>query len=330
MRHLHIVILILASTIAWAEPVKPGYYNNIDGKSDKNLKDALCAIIRPHTEIDYGSGKNHTWEVFYYADRDTVTGKCMDMYCDTWHVISNPGDVASGCNIEHSFAKSWWGGSKTIAAYKDCYHLNPSNSNANNERSNYPLGVPTRDIKYAGSLTIGKCSPAPHKDIYVFMPKDEYKGDFARAYLYMATCYGNELTWRMDNTGVGSYYAMDNSSYLEFQQWEIDVLLAWHRQDPVSPKELQRIDAVSNFQHNRNPFIDYPELVEYIWGNRKGQAVVLSKLQFTGPKSQQEETGIREIEVAAPSRKVLKDGHLWIVVGDKWYTTDGRLATIKE
>lgn len=98
----------------------------------------------------------------------------------------------------------------------------------------------------------------------------------------MATCYGDELTWRKDNPDVGSYYAMrsptDNDAYLEFLDWEIDVLLAWHRQDPVSIKEINRADAVNNFQNNRNPFIDYPCLVEYIWGNRKGENVDFSRL----------------------------------------------------
>ena len=83
---------------------------------------------------------------------------------------------------------------------------------------------------------------------WVFEPKDEYKGDFARAYFYMATCYGHDTNgncpdlkangkknyegWRTDNKDVGSYYAMRNDSYLEFQDWLIEVLITWHRQDP--------------------------------------------------------------------------------------------------
>jgi hypothetical protein len=72
--------------------------------------------------------------------------------------------------------------------------------------------------------------------------------------------------WRIDNKDVGSRYAMQNDNYLEFQDWEIAVLLAWHRMDPVSGKELKRMNAVSDFQHNRNPFIEYPCLAEYIYG----------------------------------------------------------------
>lgn len=270
--------LLLFPLLLQAEEMPVGYYNAIDGKQDSVLKSTLGQIIRPHTAIPYGSGAESTWEVFYYSDQDDE-GYCMDMYCDSWKKFTSVGAVVSGCNIEHSFAKSWWGGSKNDA-YKDCYHLNPSNSTANSARSNYPLGVPTKDLKdqsVTGSLKVGKAT-YEGETFWVFEPKDEYKGDFARAYFYMATCYGDELTWRLDNKDVGSKYAMRNDSYLEFRDWEIEVLLTWHRQDPVSEKETKRMDAVSDFQHNRNPYIDYPELAEYIWGNKKGIAVKCSEL----------------------------------------------------
>lgn len=270
--------LLLFPLLLQAEEIPVGYYNAIDGKQDSLLKSTLGQIIRPHTAIPYGSGAESTWGVFYYSDQDEE-GYCMDMYCDSWKKFTSVGAVVSGCNIEHSFAKSWWGGSKNDA-YKDCYHLNPSNSTANSARSNYPLGVPTKDLKdqsVTGSLKVGRAT-YEGETFWVFEPKDEYKGDFARAYFYMATCYGDELTWRLDNKDVGSKYAMRNDSYLEFRDWEIEVLLTWHRQDPVSEKETKRMDAVSDFQHNRNPYIDYPELAEYIWGNKKGIAVKCSEL----------------------------------------------------
>ena len=299
--------LLLFPLLLQAEEMPVGYYNAIDGKQDSVLKSTLGQIIRPHTAIPYGSGAESTWGVFYYSDQDEE-GYCMDMYCDSWKKFTSVGAVVSGCNIEHSFAKSWWGGSKNDA-YKDCYHLNPSNSTANSARSNYPLGVPTKDLKdqsVTGSLKVGKAT-YEGETFWVFEPKDEYKGDFARAYFYMATCYGDELTWRLDNKDVGSKYAMRNDSYLEFRDWEIEVLLTWHRQDPVSEKETKRMDAVSDFQHNRNPYIDYPELAEYIWGNKKGTAVNLSELTDT-PSS---------LPFTAPAnksnvRKVIRNGQVLI------------------
>ena len=275
--------------LSFAEELPEGFYDPANGLQDGQLKDALKSLIRDHTAIPYGTGENSTWGVFFYSDRDEE-GYIMDMYCDDWYKVSVPGQAATGCNIEHSFAKSWWGGSSNDA-YKDCYHLNPSNSAANSARSNYPLGVPEKEIKTAGSLRIGKKHhPTMDVDHYVFEPKDEYKGDFARAYFYMATCYGHWSNgdidpvlssyqgWRLDNKDVGSKFAMQNDNYLEFQPWEQEVLIAWHRQDPVSIKEIRRMDAVSDFQHNRNPFIDYPYLAEYIWGDHAGEPLDLSML----------------------------------------------------
>ncbi|MGM9825683.1 MAG: endonuclease I family protein [Paludibacteraceae bacterium] len=308
---------LLIPLLLQAEEMPVGYYDAIDGKQDSVLKSTLGQIIRPHTAIPYGSGAESTWGVFYYSDQDEE-GYCMDMYCDSWKKFTSVGAVVSGCNIEHSFAKSWWGGTKNDA-YKDCYHLNPSNSTANSSRSNYPLGVPTKDLKdqsVTGSLKVGRAT-YEGETFYVFEPKDEYKGDFARAYFYMVTCYGDELTWRLDNKDVGSKYAMRNDSYLEFRDWEIEVLITWHRQDPVSEKETKRMDAVSDFQHNRNPYIDYPELAEYIWGNKKGTAVNLSEL--TG-----ESTSLPASTADTPSvRKVIRNGQVLIERGNRLYTLFG-------
>ena len=292
-KHFCLLSIVLCfASFCLAESFEPGFYDKINGLQDSQLKDTLKSLIRKHTVIEYGSD---TWEVFYYSDRNE-DGQIMDMYCDEWKTVSTPGQVAAGCNIEHSFAKSWWGGCKNDA-YRDCYHLNPSNSVANGSRSNYPLGIPEKNFKTnTGSLKVGmRHHEELNMDHYVFEPKDEYKGDFARAYFYMATCYGHWSNgdhepvlencdkkqyygWRTDNDDVGSMFAMQNDNYLEFQPWEQEVLITWHRQDPVSEKEIKRADAVSDFQHNRNPFIDYPYLAEYIWGEKSGETVDMSTL----------------------------------------------------
>ena len=341
------ISLVLCSSFAFAEVMPEGYYDAANGKKDFELKGTLKVIIRPHTVIPYGSGTNSSWEVFYYSDQNEE-GYCMDMYCDDWKKFTSPGVAVSGCNIEHSFAKSWWGG-KEHDPYKDCYHLNPSNSTANSARSNYPLGVPEKDVFTSGSLKIGKRHhDALNEDFSVFEPKDEYKGDFARAYFYMATCYGRDLNneqpdlpaykkktyvgWRIDNKDVGSRYAMQNNNYLEFQSWEQEVLITWHRQDPVSEKEIKRADAVSNFQHNRNPFIDYPYLAEYIWGEKAGQNLDMSHLiSSSDPRfivgvsnGWWDESTATEVTTTLPAAtKVLRDGQLIIIYNGREYNILG-------
>ena len=346
-------LLLGACALLSAEDLTPGFYDNADGKKDAQLKGYLKSLIRDHTAITYGQGIGKTWEVFYYSDRNEE-GYMMDMYCDDWYQVTSPGAVAAGCNIEHSFAKSWWGGDNNDA-YKDCYHLNPSNSQANSSRSNYPLGVPVKDFKSnTGSLKVGKIHhDVLNVDFWVFEPKDEYKGDFARAYFYMATCYGRDADgnidpvcnkyqgWRTNNNDVGSKFAMQNDNYLEFQPWEQEVLIQWHRMDPVSEKEIKRADAVSNFQHNRNPFIDYPYMAEYIWGERAGQLLDMSHLiSSTDPRFVVGESngwidnpsaidGVAADGSSAPSQpasitKVIIDGKLYILVGKARYTPTGQ------
>ncbi len=339
-------LLIIFCLPLFAEEMPTGYYNGIDGLKDAELKGAIRTCIRKHDSIPYGSGIGKTWEVFYYSDRNEE-GCMMDMYCDKWYKVNNPGDVATGCNIEHSFAKSWWGGGKN-AAYMDCYHLNPSNSTANSARGNYPLGNVVNLTKTAGSLKIGtQHHEALNEDFSIFEPKDEYKGDFARAYMYMATCYGKDKNgnidivckqykgWRIDNNDVGSKFAMQNDNYLEFQPWEQEVIIQWHRQDPVSVKEIKRADAVSDFQHNRNPYIDYPYLAEYIWGKMAGKAVDMSHLvSSTDPRfipgesdgwSDEPITAIDAVIVTPKATKIfrngqvliLRDGHMYNIMGQE-------------
>ena len=128
-------------------------------------------------------------------------------------------------------------------------------------RGNHPFGEvrnPTYTSKNGGKLgpnaTNGYSGTA-------FEPVDEYKGDFARSYFYMVTRYESQVgNWKSDMLESGN-------KTRAFKPWAVDLLLKWHKQDPVSEKEIKRNDAVYAKQHNRNPFIDYPELVEKIWGN---------------------------------------------------------------
>ena len=342
MRKIVSFILLLCAVSLFAEQMPANFYDRADGTKDNELKTTLKSLVRKRTAISYGTA---TWTVFYDSDRNEE-GYCMDMYCDDWQKFTSPGAAVSGCNIEHSFAKSWWGGDKNDA-YKDCYHLNPSNSTANSARSNYPLGVPVKDVFTSGSLKIGKIHHDKlNVDFSVFEPKDEYKGDFARAYFYMATCFGKDINgkvddvcskykgWRTNNEQVGSKYAMQNDNYLEFQPWEQEVLIKWHRQDPVSEKEIKRADAVNNHQKNRNPFIDYPYFAEYIWGEKAGQTVQMEHLvsssdpRFIPGVSNGWDgsvTDINGVTVTPSAAKILRngqvlilrDGHLYNIMGQE-------------
>ncbi|MCV5340462.1 endonuclease, partial [Escherichia coli] len=82
----------------------------------------------------------------------------------------------------------------------------------------------------------------------------------------MATRY-NSVIGNWENNTSNSDAVLDGTSTNVFEPWMLNMLKRWHKNDPVSAKEIRRNDLVFEFQGNRNPFIDHPEFVEQIWGN---------------------------------------------------------------
>ena len=265
-RFLSIILLAITAFNATFAAAPDGYYSALEGKSEATLKTTLHQIINPHTEV---SSYNNLPTYFQKTDVYPGTSYWWDMYSDNKvSIYSSFG--SSGMNREHCLPKSWWGGDDDIPAYVDLFHLYPSNASANSAKSNYPLGeikAGTTPKFNNGTCQVGTGVNSGGAE-YVFEPANEYKGDFARTYFYVVTCYQN-LTWKYT-------WQVMNGTYPSLQPWAIDLLLKWHRADPVSEKELNRNEEVYKIQNNRNPFIDHPELAEYIWGNKKGQAFQLS------------------------------------------------------
>lgn len=260
-----------------------GYYSSIEGKKDSVLKSTLGALTFANytTRLSFGSGSGKTWQGLYYTDRNTTDNSVIDMYSTVKRYFNPEAPTASvtNCDIEHMFANSWFGGEtgKGIDngnqhAYCDLHHLVPSDYSANRSKSNRGPGIPTDTTFNNGVWVNGK--DANRDNLSVFCPPDEYKGDFARAFFYIATTYGDTAIWQSE--AVPNF--MTNDSWQEFLPYLRDLLLSWHRMDPVSDKERVRMNEVYKIQGNRNPFIDYPCLAEYIWGDKSGQTVSLALL----------------------------------------------------
>lgn len=250
-----------------------GYYKTCEGRGGQDLLRELCSVVGPHTNVGYDGLKN-----VYRTSDVRSDGTVWDMYSTArWSTaaLNNfcSGKLIGDClNREHSMPKSWWGGGKQTQ-YSDAFHLYPTDSKVNGQRSNYPFGECARGSQLAANGSakplgrLGTSTFAGYSGT-VFEPDDEYKGDFARTYFYLAAAYNSYISgW---TSGNGNQMLAGNS-YPVFKSWAIDLLLKWHRQDPVSTKERDRNDAVYTHQHNRNPFIDHPDMAEYIWGNKKGE-----------------------------------------------------------
>lgn len=249
--------------------VPAGYYNNIDGMSGNELKSALRALSNGHAVITYNT---KTWDAFEKTDVRSFQGRQVwwDMYSNNIVYTGEHGSM----NIEHAAANSWWGGKNgSTAAYSDLYILNPSDAVANGKKGDYPPGeVMDARIYDNGLLKVG--TPVNGQgggSASVFEPADEYKGDFARAYFYIFTAYNDLSTWKAE-----TQYVYDSDCSLK--PWAVELLMKWHREDPVDSKEINRNEEIYKLQKNRNPFIDYPELAEYIWGGMQGRKVDLQNM----------------------------------------------------
>jgi hypothetical protein len=174
-------------------------------------------------------------------------------------------------NKEHVAPQSWWVGGTSIAVGSDLFQVLPSETQSNSYKNNYPLGV------VSGTPSTSNTRMKTGRDKtgqMVFEPCDEYKGDFARIYFYVATCYPN-VEWVAYNANNNNT-AFTKEDYPTLNATMKEMLLEWHQNDPVSDWEITRNNRVEKEQKNRNPFIDYPNLAFYIWGDKTTEAFDLS------------------------------------------------------
>ncbi|NVN83094.1 MULTISPECIES: endonuclease [unclassified Vibrio] len=258
-------------------PVLGEYYKDAEGKMGFALKTALYQIIDNHSSQGYTA----IWTLVSEADLDAyydTDGSILDMYSEKpsgldsiqfTKVVDQCGQYSKegDCyNREHSFPKSWFGG-KVEPMNSDGHHLFATDGYVNSKRSNWPFGeVSSATYTSSNGSKLGNAANSLGYVGTVFEPIDEFKGDFARAYFYMATRYENEIA-NWDGNSTSSDAVLDGTNTTVFEPWLLTMLKRWHSDDPVSQKEMDRNKAVHDFQGNRNPFIDHPEFVSQIWGN---------------------------------------------------------------
>ena len=255
------------------------YYNSIGNETCETLKTALYNLIKGHTVVDYGDLWTHYQTTDDHLNDAGTQTIVWDMYSDNPSGSENEFTfVSDQCgsyngeaqcyNREHTFPKSWWGGSTSADQYTDLFVVIPSDGWVNGIRGNFPYsevqaGTETH-ITNNGSARGNSSITIPSYSGLVFEPIDDYKGDLARGYFYMATRYENQIAGWQNNSSQ-SDAVLDGTSYPVFEQWQLDLLISWHNADPVDTKELDRNEDIFAIQGNRNPFIDHPEYVDLIW-----------------------------------------------------------------
>lgn len=299
MKKLYLLLFVpaLAIQVLWAASITapadiPMYWASADGKSGSDLWKAVSSqTSKGYKSIGYdGLYKAYQLTDVYPAGHPDA-GKIWDMYGECAFISSNKcGSYKKPCdcyNREHSIPQSWWGGG-TGGIGNDIFHVLPTDGKINGVRSNYEYGVVNGGEDWSGNKfgkadswstdrktiasTAGETVSGSGK---VFEPKPEYKGDIARGLL------GTIIKWQQSSLTTGNNFF--NGTYtvsgnFGLTKKAVVLLMKWHREDPVSQKEIDRNNGIQATQGNRNPFIDYPYLAEYIWGEHAGEAVDMSKL----------------------------------------------------
>ena len=249
------------------------FYDGITAKKGKTLRDQLHSLIRNWNTS--ASSYDNLYNV--YKDSDArPDGTVWDTYGDFSFSFSNKAgsyNKEGDCyNREHSIPASWFGDRSPM--YYDAFHLMPTDGYVNNRRGNYPFGEVGNSVTYtysfnnyvSGTNKLGSSKTSGISGT-VFEPADCYKGDYARNYFYFITCYYTDNIYESAGSSYFSRSTIDVDKQFGLTTAARDLLIKWHTQDPVSQKEVNRVEGVYKTQKNRNPFIDHPELVNAIWGD---------------------------------------------------------------
>lgn len=202
-------------------------------------------------KLSYGT----LWDVYADVWTDLECSSMSEVYSlNCWRPrvdqCTTIGDEGKCYIREHSWPKSWWGGSTAPKAYTDVFGVLPADSYVNGKRSNLPYGeVDDPDYESSEGHKRGYCNPGLGFYGKCFEPTDRIKGFVARSHLYYSIRYIDELSC-CDEDGVNKW---------ELKPWYLDLIVKWHNKFPVQSWEREFNDRAQLWQNNRNPFIDYPD-----------------------------------------------------------------------
>ena len=228
-----------------------GYYASAEGKSGAALEAALHDIIDDHTVVSY------SWPPFLDIDESASNSSHVDLiYSDGSRSKTLNGGSVGDWNREHLWPRSFGIFNDGGADNSDLFNLRPSDVQVNSERGSLFF----EDTDPVDEIPLQFNAPGCSKDSDSWEPRDDEKGDIARACFYMDVRYdgSDPITNDLELSDAPNKPTSEFGSLL--------TLLRWHRLDPVTEAERERNHAIySNWQGNRNPFIDRPEFAEQLF-----------------------------------------------------------------
>lgn len=246
--------------------IPSGYYSTAENKADDILKFELNQIIDNHIEFPYTDQSVDTWDILKETDRDpNNSSNVILIYSGV--SVNGPQEYnsGSGWTREHVWAKSRGDFGTADGPGTDVHALRPLDNTTNSIRSNRGFDNCTDCVDVYDQWSNLTGSKRDNTE-WSFEPRDEVKGDVARMIFYMDVRYEGYDAYvdlEVSETILG---VSDNSPL----HGVLSTLLEWHRNDPVDAWEENRNDIIYySYQANRNPFIDFPELAEHLWGNQK-------------------------------------------------------------
>lgn len=280
--------------------IPAGYYSSITNQTCAALKTALFNIIKPTVAnpnptykgilgaaqlTDGRMNDNGTKFIVWDQYSDNPTGPepyeftFGSPYQDRGTLGNNEGERY---NREHTFPQAWFASAEPMQS--DLFIVYSSDKKVNAQRADNPYG------KVGGASTflslngskLGNNTFSASYTQPVFEPIDTYKGDLARANLYVAVAFEDKVVADNWKANSNANDVLDGTVYPFYDPWYIQLLYTWHVQDPVSQKEIDRNNNVYMIQGNRNPFIDHPEYVALIW--QCSNAIPVTLIDFKATK----------------------------------------------
>jgi endonuclease I len=262
---LSFIMAFLFSSFAFSQTT---YYKDAFGKKGETLFSTLHDIIDDHTEYPYTSSSTDVWDILKVTDRDTANpDNVILLYSGRSVNAAQEYNSGNGWTREHVWSKSRGDFGTNLGEGTDVHHLRPLDASVNSSRNNRSFDTcvvcdeVVDDGFHTGSFT--------DQNAWTFEPRDDVKGDVARMIFYMAVRYEGDISGEVDLVLTETEPGQGDK---DPEHGVLEVLLEWNEEDPVSDWERNRNDIIyDQFQGNRNPFIDYPELAEYLWGDFVGQ-----------------------------------------------------------
>jgi endonuclease I len=283
VRFVVIVLLMFTAGGVLADP-PAGYYESLDFTDSATFRSTLHDIIDGHIKIPYTASSTDTWNVLELADQDpNNSSRIIDVYKNRTYPKYGAGN--NDYNREHTWPKSYGfpDDGSTNKPYSDCHMLMLCDASYNSSRSNnYFDDCASGCSSYVTDNYNGEVG-VNYRNSDVWETWIGRRGDVARAQFYADVRYSGDLSNEPDLilTDDPSLIVVFSSNAAVAHMGILETLIQWHNEDPVDDRERNRNDVVYSYQNNRNPFIDHPEFVNFIFED--GLSPVEDGLPSRGP-----------------------------------------------